>query len=165
MSLTGTGSIHFQEKKKNWFLNWAKIRSLCCHLLATKYSTCWLWLLIKTIKEDNLLKCACFTVINFNHSPYPANGEIVELDMLNDLIQQPVCHSIKVCKRVYLQGETAGSSLCCFTVLPTRDIKTTPVKHTWFLSDMRKSSLDPGSPSSMNVFTSRRSALFPTQQK
>lgn len=35
------------------------------------------------------------------------------------------------------------------------------VKHTWFLSDMRKSSLDPGSPSSMKVLTNRRSALFP----
>lgn len=35
------------------------------------------------------------------------------------------------------------------------------VKCTWFLSDMRKSSLDPGNPSSMKVFTRRRSALFP----
>lgn len=32
---------------------------------------------------------------------------------------------------------------------------------TWFLSDIRKSSLDPGSPNSMKVLTSRRSALFP----
>lgn len=32
---------------------------------------------------------------------------------------------------------------------------------TWFLSDIRKSSFDPGSPSSIKVFTSRRSALLP----
>lgn len=38
-------------------------------------------------------------------SPYPANGEIVELDMLNDLIQQPVRHGVEIRKRVYLQIE------------------------------------------------------------
>lgn len=32
---------------------------------------------------------------------------------------------------------------------------------TWLRSDMRKSSLDPGSPSSINVLTNRRSALLP----
>lgn len=39
-------------------------------------------------------------------------------------------------------------------------VNVTPSR-TWFLSDMRKSSLDPGKPSSIKVFTSRRSALFP----
>ena len=36
---------------------------------------------------------------------------------------------------------------------------------TWFLSDMRKSNLDPGRPNSMKVLTSRRSALFPESDK
>lgn len=36
---------------------------------------------------------------------------------------------------------------------------------TWFLSDMRKSSLDPGNPSSMKVFTRRRSALLPRRRQ
>lgn len=34
---------------------------------------------------------------------------------------------------------------------------------TWFRSDIRKSSLDPGNPNSMKVFTRRKSALFPVK--
>lgn len=36
---------------------------------------------------------------------------------------------------------------------------------TWFLSDIRKSSRDPGNPNSIKVFTSRRSALFPGSRR
>lgn len=56
--------------------------------------------------------------------------------------------------RIALWGkcERARNQSTPVTVAPGR---------TWFLSDMRKSSLDPGKPSSIKVFTSRRSALFP----
>lgn len=37
------------------------------------------------------------------HSPNPAYGEVVQLDMLNDLIQQPVRHGVEICKRVSLR--------------------------------------------------------------
>lgn len=38
----------------------------------------------------------------WNPSPYPRYGEIVQLDVLDDLIQQPVSHGVKICKRVAL---------------------------------------------------------------
>ena len=107
--------------------------------------------------------------------PYPADGEIVQLDMLNDLIQQPVCHGVEICKSVGLQkgngrekqrSQRSSSRLRALSENVTvRVINLIPIaviyKCTWFLSDMRKSSLDPGSPNSIKVFTSRRSALFP----
>lgn len=37
--------------------------------------------------------------------PYPAYGEIVQLDVLNDFIQQPVRHGVEIRKRVGLQGD------------------------------------------------------------
>lgn len=109
--------------------------------------------------------------------PYPADGEIVQLDMLNDLIQQPVCHGVEICKRVSLGGgwgnsrekhgsqRTSNHLRALSENVTVRVINLIPIaiiyKCTWFLSDMRKSSLDPGSPNSINVLTSRRSALFP----
>lgn len=111
----------------------------------------------------------CCTVLKLSVWPYPANGEIVQLDVLNDLIQQPVCHGVKICKRVGLQRKKKKNSSQHFT----KSLKAPPENAccqfspaavhygTWFLSDMRKSSLDPGSPNSMKVLTSRRSALFP----
>lgn len=103
--------------------------------------------------------------------------------MLNDFIQQPVRHGVEICKRVGLQrngreGKKGQSSAVSFFLSfffkygialwgkceTVRDqsspVNVTPSR-TWFLSDMRKSSLDPGKPSSIKVFTSRRSALFP----
>ena len=35
-------------------------------------------------------------------SPHSANGEVVELDVLNDLVQQSVSHGVEICKRVGL---------------------------------------------------------------
>lgn len=49
----------------------------------------------------------------------------------------------------------------CGSVRDQSSPVTVTPSRTWFLSDMRKSSLDPGKPSSIKVFTSRRSALFP----
>lgn len=61
-----------------------------------------------------------------------------------------------ICLKVPLQNVT----LHVINLLPLAVIQKKK-KHTWFLSDMRKSSLDPGRPNSIKVFTSRRSALFP----
>lgn len=41
--------------------------------------------------------------VKLSISPYPANGEVVELDVLNDLVQQSVSHGVEICKRVGLQ--------------------------------------------------------------
>lgn len=111
--------------------------------------------------------------VKLSISPYPANGEVVELDVLNDLVQQSVSHGVEICKRVGLQRnrqkenvESAGSRQS--GNVPGRFIDWLPSLSstlTWFLSDMRKSSRDPGSPNSMKVFTRRRSALFPGNQE
>ena len=50
--------------------------------------------------------CVHSTVLKRKDWPYPAYGEIVQLDMLNDFIQQPVCHGVEICKRVGLQGNS-----------------------------------------------------------
>lgn len=42
-------------------------------------------------------------VVKLGVSPYPANGEVVELDVLNDLIQQSVGHGVEIRKGVGLQ--------------------------------------------------------------
>lgn len=99
-------------------------------------------------------------MVKQSDSPEPPDGEVVQLDMLNDLIQQPVRHGVKICKRVALQKE-----IFCQVRELFLQITHHPCRFTWFRSDMRKSSLDPGRPNSMKVFTSRRSALFPGRKE
>lgn len=45
--------------------------------------------------------------INYLWFPLPNSGygEVVQLDVLNDFIQQPIRHGIKICKCVHLEGE------------------------------------------------------------
>lgn len=43
-------------------------------------------------------------------SPDPGHGQVVELDVLDDLIQQPVRHGVEVCKCVRLRGTEAPGS-------------------------------------------------------
>lgn len=68
--------------------------------------------------------------VKLSISPYPANGEVVELDVLNDLVQQSVSHGVEICKCVGLQRnrqkenvESAGS----------RQSGNTPRKCPWAL--------------------------------
>lgn len=49
-------------------------------------------------------------MLNLADWPDPAYGEIVELDVLNDFIQQPVRHGVEVCKRVGLREKSKAVS-------------------------------------------------------
>ena len=45
--------------------------------------------------------------------PNSGYGEVVQLDVLNNLIQQSICHGIKICKCIRLEeekGESIGRS-------------------------------------------------------
>ena len=37
--------------------------------------------------------------------PNSGYGEVVQLDVLNNLIQQSICHGIKICKCIHLKEE------------------------------------------------------------
>lgn len=61
--------------------------------------------------------------VKLSISPDPANGEVIQLDVLNDLVQQSVSHGVKICKRVGLQKTRQKNE--------ERALETLPGKCSW----------------------------------
>lgn len=68
--------------------------------------------------------------------PNSGYGEVVQLNVLNDFIQQPIRHGIKICKCVHLEEERGtgvgygcggGWALCTACLLPLNTVMSTGV--------------------------------------